>query len=84
MSQSFHVAEQFTGLKGKYVPLKETLRGFKMILDGECDDLPESAFLMVGTIDEAFEKVWQPSICRSCPWMALNMTGMWKELRFAR
>ena len=56
MSQSFHVAEQFTGLKGKYVPLKETLRGFKMILDGECDDLPESAFLMVGTIDEAFEK----------------------------
>ena len=56
MSQSFHVAEQFTGLKGKYVPLKETLRGFKMILDGECDDLPESAFLMVGTIGEAFEK----------------------------
>ena len=56
MSQSFHVAEQFTGLKGKYVPLKETLRGFKMILDGECDDLPESAFLMVGTIDEAVEK----------------------------
>ena len=56
MSQSFHVAEQFTGLRGKYVPLKETLRGFKMILDGECDDLPESAFLMVGTIDEAFEK----------------------------
>lgn len=56
MSQSFHVAEQFTGLPGKYVPLKETLRGFKMILDGACDDLPESAFLMIGTIDEAFEK----------------------------
>ncbi len=56
LSQSFHVAEQFTGLPGKYVPLKETLRGFKMILDGECDDLPESAFLLVGTIDEVFEK----------------------------
>ena len=57
LSQSFSVAEQFTGLPGKYVPLKETIRGFKMILDGECDDLPESAFLMVGTIDEVFEKV---------------------------
>ena len=56
LSQSFHVAEQFTGLPGKYVPLKETIRGFKMILDGECDDLPESAFLLVGTIDEVFEK----------------------------
>jgi len=56
LSQSFSVAEQFTGLPGKYVPLKETLRGFRMILDGECDDLPESAFLLVGTIDEVFEK----------------------------
>ncbi|WP_026652613.1 F0F1 ATP synthase subunit beta [Butyrivibrio proteoclasticus] len=56
LSQSFSVAEQFTGLPGKYVPLKETIRGFKMILDGECDDLPESAFLLVGTIDEVFEK----------------------------
>ncbi|MCR5204645.1 MAG: F0F1 ATP synthase subunit beta [Lachnospiraceae bacterium] len=56
LSQSFSVAEQFTGLPGKYVPLKETLRGFKMILDGECDALPESAFLFVGTIDEVFEK----------------------------
>lgn len=56
LSQSFSVAEQFTGLPGKYVPLKETIRGFKMILDGACDDLPESAFLMVGTIDEVFEK----------------------------
>ena len=54
LSQSFSVAEQFTGLPGKYVPLKETIRGFKMILDGECDDLPESAFLLVGTIDEVF------------------------------
>ena len=56
LSQSFSVAEQFTGLPGKYVPLKETIRGFKMILDGESDDLPESAFLLVGTIDEVFEK----------------------------
>ena len=56
LSQSFSVAEQFTGLKGKYVPLRETLRGFRMILNGECDELPESAFLLVGGIDEAFEK----------------------------
>ncbi len=56
LSQSFSVAEQFTGIPGKYVPLKETLRGFRMILDGECDNLPESAFLFVGSIDEAFEK----------------------------
>ena len=54
LSQSFSVAEQFTGLKGKYVSLKETLRGFRMILNGECDELPESAFLLVGGIDEAF------------------------------
>ena len=56
LSQSFSVAEQFTGLKGKYVSLKETLRVFRMILNGECDELPESAFLLVGGIDEAFEK----------------------------
>ena len=56
LSQSFSVAEQFTGLKGKYVSLQETLRGFRMILNGECDELPESAFLLVGGIDEAFEK----------------------------
>ena len=56
LSQSFSVAEQFTGMPGKYVPLKETLRGFKMILNGECDDIPESCFLFVGTIDEVFEK----------------------------
>ena len=56
LSQSFSVAEQFTGLPGKYVPLKETLRGFKMILDGQCDDIPESCFLMAGTIDDVFEK----------------------------
>ncbi|QEI08985.1 F0F1 ATP synthase subunit beta [Pigmentiphaga aceris] len=56
LSQPFHVAEVFTGAPGKYVPLKETIRGFKMIVDGECDALPEQAFYMVGTIDEAFEK----------------------------
>ncbi|MEK8086235.1 F0F1 ATP synthase subunit beta [Aquabacterium sp. A3] len=56
LSQPFHVAEVFTGAPGKYVPLKETIRGFKMIVNGECDSLPEQAFYMVGTIDEAFEK----------------------------
>lgn len=56
LSQPFHVAEVFTGAPGKYVPLKETIRGFKMIVDGECDALPEQAFYMVGSIDEAFEK----------------------------
>jgi F-type H+-transporting ATPase subunit beta len=56
LSQPFHVAEVFTGQPGKYVPLNETIRGFKMIVEGECDHLPEQAFYMVGTIDEAFEK----------------------------
>lgn len=56
LSQPFHVAEQFTGLPGKYVPIKETVRGFKEILEGKHDDLPEQAFYMVGTIDEAVEK----------------------------
>ncbi|QOS98200.1 F0F1 ATP synthase subunit beta [Brevibacterium sp. JNUCC-42] len=56
LSQPFHVAEQFTGFPGKYVPVKETVRSFKEILDGKHDDLPESAFLFVGTIDEAVEK----------------------------
>ena len=56
LSQPFHVAEVFTGSPGKFVPLNETLRGFKMIVDGECDALPEQAFYMVGAIDEAFEK----------------------------
>jgi F-type H+-transporting ATPase subunit beta len=56
LSQPFHVAEVFTGTAGKYVPLKETIRGFKMIVNGECDHLPEQAFYMVGTIDEAIEK----------------------------
>ena len=56
LSQPFFVAEQFTGYQGKYVPLKETIRGFKEIIEGKHDDLPESAFLFVGTIDEAVEK----------------------------
>lgn len=55
-SQPFHVAEQFTGLPGVMVPLSETIRGFKMILNGEVDEYPEQAFLNVGTIDEAIEK----------------------------
>ena len=56
LSQPFSVAEQFTGMQGKYVPLNETIRGFKEIIEGKHDDLPESAFLFVGTIDEAVEK----------------------------
>ena len=56
LSQPFHVAEVFTGSPGKYVSLADTIRGFKMIVDGECDALPEQAFYMVGPIEEAFEK----------------------------
>ncbi len=56
LSQPFHVAEVFTGSPGKYVTLKDTIKGFKMIVDGECDALPEQAFYMVGAIEEAFEK----------------------------
>ena len=56
LSQPFFVAEQFTGMSGKYVPIKETIRGFKEIVAGKHDDLPEAAFFMVGTIDEAVEK----------------------------
>ena len=56
LSQPFDVSEKFTGFEGKYVPLNETIRGFKEIIEGKHDDLPESAFLFVGTIDEAVEK----------------------------
>ena len=56
LSQPFHVSEKFTGFKGTYVPLKETVRGFKEIIEGKHDDLPESSFLFVGTIEEAVEK----------------------------
>ena len=56
LSQPFHVAEVFTGSPGKYVTLKDTIKGFKMIVSGECDSLPEQAFYMVGTIEEAVEK----------------------------
>jgi F-type H+-transporting ATPase subunit beta len=56
LSQPFHVAEQFTGLKGVFVDIKDTIKGFKMILDGEVDEYPEAAFNLVGTIEEAIEK----------------------------
>ena len=56
LSQPFSVAEQFTGMAGKYVPVSETIRGFREILEGKHDDVPESAFLFVGTIEEAVEK----------------------------
>ena len=59
LSQPFHVAENFTGVPGKYVPVKETVRGFKAIIDGEMDDYPEAAFFNVGTIDEVKEKAKQ-------------------------
>ena len=55
-SQPFHVAEQYTGIPGVMVPLEETIRGFKMILNGEMDEYPEQAFMNVGTIDEAIKK----------------------------
>ncbi len=56
LSQPFSVAEQFTGMRGRYVPVKDTIRGFKEIIDGKCDDIPESCFLFAGGIDEVKEK----------------------------
>ena len=56
LSQPFHVAEQFTGYQGKYVPLKETIRGFREIIEGKHDEIPESCFLFAGTIDDVVEK----------------------------
>lgn len=56
LSQPFHVAEQFTGIPGVMVPLEETIRGFKMILDGDMDEYPEQAFMNVGTIDDVIKK----------------------------
>jgi F-type H+-transporting ATPase subunit beta len=56
LSQPFHVAETFTGIPGKYVPVKDTVKGFKEIIEGKHDDLPEAAFYMVGGIEEAREK----------------------------
>jgi F-type H+-transporting ATPase subunit beta len=56
LSQPFFVAEQFTGFKGKYVPIADTVKGFKEVVDGKHDELPEQAFYMVGTIEEAVEK----------------------------
>lgn len=62
LSQPFHVAENFTGVPGKYVPVKETVRGFKAIIDGEMDEYPEAAFFNVGTIDEVVEKAKAGSV----------------------
>jgi F-type H+-transporting ATPase subunit beta len=56
LSQPFHVAEQFTGLKGVLVPIEDTIKGFNMIMDGEVDQYPESAFNLVGTIEDAIAK----------------------------
>ena len=56
LSQPFHVAEQFTGLKGTLVDIKDTIKGFNMIMDGEVDEYPEAAFNLVGTIEDAIEK----------------------------
>ena len=56
LSQPFHVAEQFTGIPGVMVPLEETIRGFKMILDGDMDEYPEQAFMNTGTIDDVIKK----------------------------
>ena len=56
LSQPFHVAEKFTGVPGVYVPLPETLRGFKMIIEGDLDDVPEAAFFNVGTVDDVLAK----------------------------
>lgn len=56
LSQPFHVAEQFTGLKGVLVDIKDTIKGFNMIIDGEVDEYPEAAFNLVGTIEDAIEK----------------------------
>jgi F-type H+-transporting ATPase subunit beta len=59
LSQPFHVAEQFTGTPGKYVPIKETIAAFKDVIDGNMDDVPEQAFYMVGNLDEVHEKAKQ-------------------------
>lgn len=73
-SQPFHVAEVFTGSPGKYVSLKDTIRGFKAICDGEYDHLPEQAFYMVGSIEEAVEKANKMSAKRKSRNLAL---GIW-------
>ncbi|MBQ8494146.1 MAG: F0F1 ATP synthase subunit beta, partial [Clostridia bacterium] len=62
LSQPFDVSEKFTGIPGAYVPIAETIRGFKEIIEGKHDDLPESAFLFVGTIDEAVQKAGKVSV----------------------
>jgi len=59
MSQPFHVAESFTGVKGAFVSIEDTIKGFNAILGGDCDTLPEQAFLMAGTIEDVYEKAKQ-------------------------
>ena len=73
LSQPFTVAQNFTGTPGKYVSLKDTIKGFKMIVDGECDALPEQAFYMVGAIEEAFEKAEETEV-RGCQEIMANAT----------
>ncbi len=85
LSQPFHVAEVFTGTPGKYVPLKDTIQGFKMIVNGECDHMPEQAFYMVGTIEEAMEKakegrVRPPTTGGPEPWQT-PFTSTWSARR---
>ena len=62
LSQPFFVAEPFTGQQGRYVKLEDTIRSFKMIVEGKCDHIPEQAFYMVGTIDEVFQKAEQMGV----------------------
>ena len=99
LSQPFFVAETFTGVPGKYVPLKETIRGFKMILDGEMDEYPENAFFNVGTIDEVIEKAkaenrrlyrkadpFRQRLCAGQPqcWLMAHSVRLWHILFFRR
>lgn len=74
LSQPFHVAEQFTGIPGQYVPIKETIRGFREILEGLHDDIPEQAFLLVGTIEDALKK--QRLYSLSCKRRCIDAIGI--------
>lgn len=67
LSQNFFVAEQFTGVPGSYVPIKETIKGFKLILDGHLDDLPEDAFRGVGPIEDVLKKAQEMGVTPSDP-----------------
>ena len=80
LSQPFHVAEVFTGAPGKYVSLKDTIKGFKMIASGELDHLPEQAFYMVGTIEEAIEKAKKLNSVKSGPNPAPQKAGFFNPI----